>query len=65
MKKRKYTRRTGPAAIKLISRIRGRNNRCWMKLLELAVKTKPRQARKILAQITANDKEVTKWLARV
>lgn len=64
-KKRKYVRRNGVAVVRLVQRIRGRNNRNWMALLELALKARPRQTRKLLAQITANDREISKWLARV
>lgn len=66
-KKRKYTRRpmTPQRVIGMVTRIRSRNNRCWMQLLKLAVTTKPRKAKAILAQITKNDKDVTRWMQRL
>lgn len=48
-----------------ITRIRGRNNRLWMSLLSLALKAKPRKAKKIIRGITRNDQEVSKWLGRI
>lgn len=52
-------------AIAMVSKIRARNNRNWMQLLALAVKCKPRLAKRILRQIGENDREVTKWLNRI
>ncbi len=65
-KKRKYTKRpmTPKRILGMVSRIRARNNRVWMQLVELAVAVKPRKAKKIIRQITANDREVTRWLSR-
>ena len=64
-RKRRYTKRTGKRAIEIIQRIRSRNNRNWMALLELALAARPRETRKLLAQISENDEEVRKWLTRV
>lgn len=67
MKKRKYVRKpmTPQRVIGMVTRIRSRNNRCWMALLKLAVTSQPRKAKTIIGQITENDKEVTRWLGRL
>lgn len=49
----------------MVQRIRSRNNRVWMKIVELAIATKPRKAKAIIRQIVANDQKVTKWLSRI
>ena len=46
--------------IKKISDIRVRNNRKWMKLLEIAFKYAPEESRKIMSAITQNDMAVSK-----
>jgi hypothetical protein len=48
-----------------IQRIRSRNNKLWMKLLALALSSKPRKARAIVKKIVANDIRVTKWTSRI
>ncbi len=65
--KRKYVKRkiTNELIIKEVTRIRRKNNSCWMLLLGLAMKAKPRQAKKILEAITKNDSLVTKWMGRL
>ncbi len=67
MKKRKYVKRkiTNELIVKEVTRIRRKNNNCWMELLALAFKAKPRQAKKIMAAITENDRNVTKWMSRL
>jgi hypothetical protein len=67
MKKRKYVKRkiTNELVIKEVTKIRRKNNNCWMELLGLAFKAKPRQAKKIMAAITKNDLNVTKWMRRL
>lgn len=66
-KKRKYTRHknTPERVIKKITSIRTRNNRQWMAILALAFKAKPRMAKKIMASIVENDRQVTKWMAKL
>lgn len=66
-KKRKYTRHpvTPKRVLMMVSRIRGRNNRVWMAILNLAVATKPRKAKALLRQVVENDREVTKWLSKL
>lgn len=66
-KKRKYTRRpmTTERIIKTITSIRTRNNKQWMALLQLAFKEKPRAAHKIMGKIVENDKQVTRWMAKL
>ena len=51
--------------IRRIRAIRTKNNRCWMALLSLAVKSNPKKAKEILKQIVANDLLVTKWTSRI
>lgn len=66
-KKRKYVRRpmTPERIIKKITSIRTRNNKQWMNLLKLAFNAKPRMAAKIMREIVANDREVTRWMSRL
>lgn len=49
-------------AIDAVTRIRERNNICWMALLELAVRSAPKEARLILKEINKNDRAVSKHL---
>jgi hypothetical protein len=48
-----------------IQRIRSRNNKLWMKLLALALSSKPREAKAIIKKIAANDTKVTWWTNRI
>lgn len=66
-KKRKYVHRkiTNELIINEVTKIRRKNNNCWMELLGLAMKSEPRKARKILEAITQNDSQVTKWMGRL
>jgi hypothetical protein len=48
-----------------IQRIRSRNNKLWMKLMALALESKPRKAKAIVKKIVANDIRVTKWTSRI
>lgn len=63
--KRRYVRRSGAAVIRIIARIRGRNIRLWMKLLEMAVTARPEEAKQVLSQIAENDNEIGKWTRRI
>ena len=51
--------------VKIVTQIRGRNNRNWMALLKLALKAKPRLAKNILREIVKNDAKITTWMNRV
>lgn len=51
--------------ISYIAGIRQSNNRCWMNLLRLAFRHSPKEARKIMKQITKNDREISKWCNRL
>ena len=51
--------------IQKVTDIRKTNNDCWMRLLKLALKSSPEEARKIIKDITTNDKQVTEWLQRL
>ena len=65
--KRKYVRRkiTNSLVIKEVTRIRRKNNNCWMLLLGLAFQARPRKAKKIMESITKNDLNVTRWMRRL
>lgn len=52
-------------AIDKIERIRRKNNKLWIGLLRLAFRHAPKDARKIMKKITKNDREVSKWTARL
>lgn len=67
MKKRKYVKRkiTNELIISEVTKIRRKNNNCWMELLGLAFKARPRQARKIMEAVTMNDKAVVRWMSRL
>jgi hypothetical protein len=51
--------------IKTITEIRSRNNVYWMLLLRLAFEASPKKAKSIMAMITRNDKEVSKWTSKL
>ena len=51
--------------IEQITLIRARNNGLWMGLLELALAVAPKAAKKILAEINKNDKEISKCLRKL
>lgn len=51
--------------IKAITLARSRNNDHWMKLLELAVTAKPREAKDILRCIKENDERISKWMSHL
>ena len=51
--------------IEQITIIRARNNGLWMGLLELALAVAPKAAKKILAEINKNDKEISKCLRKL
>ena len=46
--------------IRAIAQIRVKNNENWMKILDLAFKSKPNEAKKIMGEIVKLDKEVTR-----
>lgn len=45
--------------IRKIEKIRSKNNRHWMNLLRLAFKFAPKEAAKIMSNITKLDKEIS------
>jgi hypothetical protein len=51
--------------INRITSIRTKNNVQWMNMLKLAYASEGKKAAKIMNQIVANDKAVTKWMARL
>jgi hypothetical protein len=51
--------------IQRIALIRAGNNLLWMRLLRIAFQHAPDDARKIMKKITKNDREVSKWTARL
>lgn len=46
-----------------IEEIRRRNNRLWMDLLRLALREAPEEAKRILGDITKNDRKVSELTA--
>jgi hypothetical protein len=48
-----------------ISDVRASNNRLWMKLLEIALRSDPDRAKAVLREINANDARVSALLARL
>lgn len=54
-------RLTNDQIITVITSIRARNNRNWMKLLRLALKAEPAKSKMILMRIAKNDREITRW----
>jgi hypothetical protein len=53
------------AVVDKIQAIRARNNRAWMDILRVAMKTAPQETRKLLAAITTNDKQISRLSARL
>lgn len=51
--------------IGMISDVRASNNRLWMKLLEIAMRSNPTSAKAVLREINANDAKVSALLARL
>ena len=56
---------TDTKTIEKITVIRARNNGLWMGLLELALAVAPKAAKRILAEINKNDKEISKCLRKL
>lgn len=48
-----------------VTAIRARNNFLWVNLMALALESSPKKAKKIIRQITANDRRISSWLSRV
>lgn len=61
---RPFKKRTPSQIVDIVTAIRRRNNICWMNLLRLALKAKPRKAKRIIREITTNDAQVTKWMTK-
>ena len=51
--------------INQITSIRAKNNLHWMGLLRLAIKHAPEEARRLLKDITKNDKDISKLTTRL
>ncbi len=51
--------------IKTIENIRVTNNSYWMDILRIAMVFAPQQTRKVLKDISKNDKEIDKWLDKL
>jgi len=45
--------------------IRRSNNTLWMNLLRLAFRHAPDDARRIMKEITENDREISEWTSRL
>jgi hypothetical protein len=62
---RPLKKRSSVEIIKIVEGVRRRNNKLWMGLLVLAVKTSPRKSKKIIREIVENDRKVSAWMARI
>lgn len=51
--------------IDVVESIRGGNNKLWMQILRIAMRSEPDLTRAIIAEIGTNDKEITKWLGKL
>lgn len=51
--------------IKKVENIRKKNNFLWMEILRIAVTTSPTKSKKVLKQITSNDKKVSKLISKI
>ncbi len=51
--------------INQISRIRSKNNKNWMDILKIAFKNDPKNASKVLSNITNFDKRISKLTSRL
>lgn len=48
-----------------ITEIRAKNNFLWMSILALAIEARPKKAKKLVREITENDRKVSKWLSKL
>lgn len=62
---RPLKKRTSAEIIRIVARIRRKNNQLWMSLMAMAVAAKPRKAKALIRRIVANDQEVSKWMGRI
>ena len=60
--KRKVSRKT---FIRRVTEIRRRNNILWMGLMDLAMKTQSRKAKRLIRQIVSNDQKISRWMSRI
>ncbi len=51
--------------IKKVENIRKKNNFLWMEILRIAVTTSPTKSKKVLKQITSNDKKISKLISNI
>ena len=51
--------------IKQIENVRKINNKYWMKLLEIAFKYAPKQAKKVMKKINMNDKKISSLISKL
>lgn len=49
----------------MVEDARRANNILWMDILRLAFDKAPKEASKIMKQIVANDREITRWLKKL
>lgn len=49
--------------LKEVEKLRGRNNRTWMRLVEIATSTP--KGRKLYLQIAETDMSISKWMSRI
>ena len=52
-------------SLRLITIIRAKNNDLWMGILQVALESNPKETRKLLKGIGANDRKVTKLMSNI
>ena len=51
--------------IKQIENVRKKNNKYWMKLLEIAFKYAPNESKKVMKKINTNDKKISSLISKL
>tara|TARA_B100000242_G_C42844988_1_gene392421 strand:- start:491 stop:676 length:186 start_codon:yes stop_codon:yes gene_type:complete len=51
--------------IKQIENVRKRNNKYWMKLLEIAFDYAPNESKKVMKKINVNDKKISSLISKL
>ena len=51
--------------IKQIENVRKKNNKYWMKLLEIAFEYAPHESRKVMKKININDKKISSLISKL
>ena len=51
--------------IKMIENVRKKNNIQWMNILRIAINSSPKEAKKVIKKINANDKKISNLVSRL